>query len=476
MQYISQLRLSKPQDVIDSKVVAFPVPFLPVQEGLQCLSEGCGHLCVSGNRMKSHWIAKHGRPGDGAVDWRDVPLQTFFRGTLLRYFTGSSRNKSTVFTSISSALKEKIVLPSVDIQLPNLQTPLPPTEESLLTHYITTTFLTLSTPSTATLWRDIVPSLARAQPFLHYGLLALSALHLSYTTSNPSHALVAAHYQSIAMPLFRHAVAHVNTQNCDAVLIFMHFLVLYTFASERDKAVLFLVSDSDNSEGEGEGEKEGGEQAEGTEGHSPLPPWLYFLRSGCVLLFSVWDAIEFGLVSEMAASWDIPIPISASESLHTLSLISYFDTLVPSPTTNADSASDDDNNELWDEDITTLYKEAASTLASALTIALLPPLPAHTIQPPTFHPMARPPHLAMKLTPSFLSLLSTHRHPHPAALILLAHYCLVLRHLDGFWYFRGGARKLLGSVLKRLEKRWKARVEWPIRDIFGDGEEAEEEA
>jgi hypothetical protein len=53
------------------------------------------------------------------------------------------------------------------------------------------------------------------------------------------------------------------------------------------------------------------------------------------------------------------------------------------------------------------------------------------------------------------------------SLILLAHYCLVLRRLDGCWNFYGGAREFLGSILQRLGERWRGCVEWPIREIFG---------
>jgi hypothetical protein len=473
LEYTSQLQLDTVQDVVDSAVVAFPVPFLAVQDGLQCLNEGCGHLCVSTNRMKSHWIAKHGRHGESAVDWRDVPLQTFFRGNLLRYFTGASRKKSTVLISTSPALEETIMLPNVGIRIPDLQTS--PTDASLRMHYITTTCFTLSTPSTTTFWRDIVPSLACTQQFLHYGLLALSSLHLSHTTSSSSYVLSAAHYQSIAMPLFRHAVAHVSKQNCDAILVFMHFLVLYTFASERDKIVLFLTSDSESSEGKSEKEKEGGSgEEQGREGTSFLPPWLYFLRNGCILLFSVWDAVEFGLVAEMAASWDLPISTSASESAQTLSLISYFDTLIPPPVTTSDLDSNE-NHASWDEDIISLYKEAAFSLASALVVALPSPSSSPITQSNSqlFTPWLALRIWPMKLTPSFLSLLSTDHQPHPAALILLAHYCLVLRRLDGCWYFCGGARKLLGSILRRLSARWRRCVEWPVREILGHSKEGD---
>jgi hypothetical protein len=423
--------------------------------------------------MKSHWIAKHGRQCDSSVDWCDVHVQTFFRGNLLRYFTGPSRKNSSVLTSTFPALTEGRTFPHVDIRPPDLEAS--PTKPSIHDHYITTTCLTFSTPSTITFWRDTVPFLASTQPFLHYGLLALSSLHLSHTTSNPSHALNAAHYQSMAMPLFRHAIAHVTKHNCDAILVFMHFLVLYTFASEKDKAMLFLGSDSDGAEGEGDRGKAGGDELEGGEEVSSLPTWLYFLRNGCVLLFSVWDAVEFGLVYEMAASWDIPIPISASHSPHTFSLISYFNTLIPSTTITTDSASNNEDNALWDEDVITVYKEAATSLASALTIALLS---SSSSSPSQCEAQLFTPWLAlriwpMKLHPAFLSLLCNEFEPHPAALILLAHYCLVLRRLDGCWYFYGGAKDLLGSILKRLDERWRGCVEWPIRDILREDEEEE---
>jgi len=94
MQYVSKLALDKPQNVIESEVPDFPVPFLPVQDGLQCASEGCLHLCASEKRMKSHWVSVHDRQGQTNLDWRPVPLQTFFRGNLLHYFTNSSQNVS----------------------------------------------------------------------------------------------------------------------------------------------------------------------------------------------------------------------------------------------------------------------------------------------------------------------------------------------------------------------------------------------
>ncbi len=90
MEYVSKFDIAEPQDVIQAKIRQFPVPLLPVQDGLLCLHEGCLHLCASVKRMKTHWLSSHGLSGQPGSDWCSVPLQTFFRGNLLRYFTDMS--------------------------------------------------------------------------------------------------------------------------------------------------------------------------------------------------------------------------------------------------------------------------------------------------------------------------------------------------------------------------------------------------
>lgn len=94
--YVATLPLSHPSQLIDKGTSArqvvsedddFPVPGLPVISGLQCLSPDCGHLCASVKRMQNHWLVDHQTSGFAALDWQSVPLQTFFRGNLLRYFT-----------------------------------------------------------------------------------------------------------------------------------------------------------------------------------------------------------------------------------------------------------------------------------------------------------------------------------------------------------------------------------------------------
>jgi hypothetical protein len=90
MQFVSKLDLASPEVVLKTEILQFPVPGLSLQDGLICEDDGCKYLCASEKRMKSHWYSVHGRPGRVSVDWRPVPLQTFFKGNLLRYFTRSA--------------------------------------------------------------------------------------------------------------------------------------------------------------------------------------------------------------------------------------------------------------------------------------------------------------------------------------------------------------------------------------------------
>jgi len=100
MQHVSSLELAEQEVVVGLTPQEFPVPLLPVQDGLQCQRDDCLHLCVTEKRMKSHWLSAHGRNGKPAIDWQPAPLQTFFKGNLLRYFTGTpSLSQSEKFSS-----------------------------------------------------------------------------------------------------------------------------------------------------------------------------------------------------------------------------------------------------------------------------------------------------------------------------------------------------------------------------------------
>lgn len=100
LRYIEKFELADHELVMQYTPDEFPIPLLPVQSGLQCKFRGCAYLCATEKRMRHHWLSVHGRQGLAVDDWQTAPLQTFFKGNLLRYFTGTpSEERSAKKTS-----------------------------------------------------------------------------------------------------------------------------------------------------------------------------------------------------------------------------------------------------------------------------------------------------------------------------------------------------------------------------------------
>ncbi len=86
---IAQLHLLEPHQVPLPAPGSPPVDALPILSGYRCTASGCQHLTVSSKRMKRHWSEIHGLGGSVPLSSsfaRPVKLQTFFRGTKIRYF------------------------------------------------------------------------------------------------------------------------------------------------------------------------------------------------------------------------------------------------------------------------------------------------------------------------------------------------------------------------------------------------------
>lgn len=429
MQYVSSLLLDEPENVMQCLIKCFPVPLLPVQTGLRCALRDCSHLCVSVKRMQSHWINVHGRHGVATKDWHPAPLQTFFKGNLLQYFTeptfDSFHNEYEIPSSIGSDKKKDNGHQNNSQILDPLECPanLNQTDNILLQHFVNSTCNTISTDGTTKeLWQVIVPQLAESHPFLMHGILACAALHIAH--SNPSerraYLIIASSHQDLAMPMFRFAITNVNKENCDAAFVFSHLMVIYSFAVERQDELLLLV-DANESD--------------------IMPSWLYFLRSGCSMMCSVWDSLEAGPVKTLVSTWDVPTN-TRGDTQH--SIVDSLLSMIPLH----------DSQDAWPEYICQIYREAADVLGWAFsctgrTDAVFTAWDALRIWP-------------MEVSVEYITLLS---NQHPAALILLAHYCILLRPLETHWYFEGRATRLLGAVLPLLDQRWYRCIQLPLKEI-----------
>ncbi|TVY62349.1 hypothetical protein LSUE1_G008542 [Lachnellula suecica] len=295
----------------------------------------------------------------------------------------------------------------------------------LLSHYVDSTSLSISNDKeTKFLWQTTVTHLAYQHPFLMHGILACAALHQAYLDPSNQASLIikATTHQASAMPAFRSAIANITPSNSEAFLVFSHLLIIYSFASEKQDEHLFLAESTDDRDS------------------GIIPPWLYFLRNGCSLMCDIWDHLITSPVGALATAWDIPILTPASQT----PLVTHLLSIIPSSTSPS----------TWGDELTGLYTSSALALGAAFHSVnsingTLTPWNALRVWP-------------MDIPDRYLEVLSAR---HPSALILLAHYCVLLRRIEGHWYFEGRAARLLGTVLKFLGEEWHWCIEWPLKEV-----------
>jgi hypothetical protein len=73
---------------------------------------------------------------------------------------------------------------------------------------------------------------------------------------------------------------------------------------------------------------------------------------------------------------------------------------------------------------------------------------------------------AIRVSPEYLEYLQAKA---PLALVVHAHYCVFLHIARGNPFLQLWGRAVLEDVLKLLDPSWMVHVEWPIREVLGEG-------
>ncbi|KAK7429829.1 hypothetical protein QQZ08_003674 [Neonectria magnoliae] len=139
MSSIARLELIEPDHVQLSSAGSPPIDGLPVISSYKCTAAGCGRLYASSKRMRRHWSESHGVSDLAESAASSVALQTFFRGTKLRYFEVMVSTASSTAVVATTATEER---PLVSMPPP---TPCHLDRETLsyFHHFTTITSLTL---------------------------------------------------------------------------------------------------------------------------------------------------------------------------------------------------------------------------------------------------------------------------------------------------------------------------------------------
>ncbi|KAJ8115580.1 hypothetical protein OPT61_g2798 [Boeremia exigua] len=215
---IAQLTILEPNDVPLPLPTSKPIDALPTIPGLRCTVEKCDSLYASVKRMKRHQIEVHNTSSADPSGFlvRSVTLQTFFRGTKIRYFEVASVDRATVSDpepvpespGRTTVVEDDVVqhegqhgLQTGAITMPVLS----PTSTSgsaefnlqslvYFNHFISETSSTIppSEPKQPLYWHTEFVSQALQQKWLMAGLLALSASHMGALAHKSSAAI--AHY------------------------------------------------------------------------------------------------------------------------------------------------------------------------------------------------------------------------------------------------------------------------------------------
>jgi hypothetical protein len=298
----------------------------------------------------------------------------------------------------------------------------------LLHFYTTTTSFTLSSrPELQQIWQQVIPQIAFNHHFLLHGILAFSALHLARSQPERKTLLYteASVHHNIGLRMFRTAMSNITPQNCDACFAFSSIIAAYAWASSNQTGDLFF---SDTSVSENKSNVE----------------WASLLRGVHTLL-------------KVAGEW------MASSSMNLMLQPRHIDPELARAADPEGSAKLIALSELWDsssgkfnaDDVEVLNEtlnllhEACGLVASSdfdHQIDMILVVYGWPIQVPE----------------AFFAMVKEQK---PEALVVLAHYSLLLNKVDKFWYMQGMSRRLLQTIHSKLGKDWESWITWPLQNL-----------
>ncbi|KAJ5121098.1 uncharacterized protein N7515_009059 [Penicillium bovifimosum] len=293
----------------------------------------------------------------------------------------------------------------------------------LIMQWCTTTFHTLSrSERTDPIWRDLVPKEALSHPFLMHGILALSALHLARTgpelSQRPSYLNRAVAHQNQALALFRGMLGDVKESNAKAMFAFAGIVVIYTFAFPHTPDTQDPWSCIDD-----------------------LYQVLVLTRGVQQVIRAPRDFRDFLWLSSFGPVLQVlevrgTMPEDASVMLRRLHEANEV-----CKTRNVD-------HELE------VYGDAIANLEEMLSWCY-GGMRANTIAG----------RWAIRLPARFMELL---RERDPLALVMLAHYGVLLQYLEHRWCFDELCVRVSKAVWAILDEQWRPLVEWAMKEILGD--------
>ncbi|KAF7859688.1 hypothetical protein EAF04_008767 [Stromatinia cepivora] len=353
----------------------------------------------------------------------DCQYPTIILGSLAPQHTTESNVSTPQPQSASIIFSTPSIPPSVPPG-PNWST----RDLELLHFYTVSTCFTISNLShSQQIWQQAIPQLAFSHPILLRSLLAVSALHLGRSSPDREHEfrLEASEYYGFAVQEFRAAISQVKEDNCHAAFGCAVFIFIYAWASSHGKCRVFI-----NSEPHADDDRFAVE-------------WVRLLRGATKSTSGIsYDTMVNGPLGKLFFLWDadaLPDVDSCAEDVAKLDALAQL--WIPRPETLSVS-----ETKALGETLSLLRETyvAMSTMGDRVDTAsacLSWPIRASDL---------------------YLDLVAKQS---PQALILLAHYSLLLNMCGDLWWLHGMSRKLLQEVHRALPEKWRHWIQWPLHEL-----------
>ncbi|KAH7416723.1 hypothetical protein BKA64DRAFT_275413 [Cadophora sp. MPI-SDFR-AT-0126] len=294
----------------------------------------------------------------------------------------------------------------------------------LLHFYTASTSLTFSNvPERRLVWQFVLPQIAFSYNFLLLELLALAALHLSHVAPERSESLRAAAstYHGKALPMFRAAIESINSLNCHACSAFGIIVTVYEWASSEQIDTLFFADTESPSA-------------------ASTIEWAQLLRGSSKIITHFYEETTAGPLGPLLR-WDNATEHEALANPTTK--FSALDELCNSTSLSVSAAEAD------------ALKEALQWLKTIYSMMIITP---PEMKDPASFALSWP-----SRVPDYYLLMVNQRQP--TALVLLAHFCLLLNQIEDSWWISGKSRKLLQEVHRTLGPEWESSISWPLQDL-----------
>ncbi|KAF2263855.1 hypothetical protein CC78DRAFT_260839 [Lojkania enalia] len=262
-------------------------------------------------------------------------------------------------------------------------------------------------------WRIDVPILAQSNHFLMRGILAVTALHISKLTTDPTmklkYAQLAAWHQDLALPEYRAAIVNVTEENATAILAFASLTTVYSFTTTPQR---------------------GGHFTRG------VPEWVYLHRGVGRIPQHWYPWIENGPLRHQLCRRRLqPVdPTANPDDYHLVCLRGMLCSLPP----------EEQSDGIY-------YEQALQALRQAFAHAYLP------------ESRIGPKYALLiwieQINSAFLELLYSQK---PRALVLFAHCCILLKRAALVWFLDGTAELILTEIKGRLTEDFYQWIGWPL--------------